>query len=66
VVFIPCVNEPGDALAILGKAPADRGVKGMAGISLDQKAAGRPDAGGEQLPRLNHRIQKTKNHNPLF
>lgn len=40
MVFIPCVNEPGDTLAILGKPLADRGVKGMAGVSRIKKLPG--------------------------
>lgn len=52
VVFITYLNCPGEALEILGKALADRGVRVMAEISLDEKDTKNPDAGGELLRQI--------------
>lgn len=52
VVFITYLNCPGEALGILGKALADRGVRVMAEISLDEKDTKNPDAGGELLRQI--------------
>jgi DNA-binding transcriptional ArsR family regulator len=52
VPFITYLNQPGDALAILSRELADRGVRIMAGIALDEKVTKNPDAGGELLRRI--------------
>ena len=52
VVFTTYLNCPGEALAILSKTLADRGVRVMAEISLDEKDTKNPDAGGELLRRI--------------
>lgn len=52
VVFTTCLNQPGEALPILSRALAARGVRIMAEISLDQKDAKNPDAGGELLRQI--------------
>jgi len=52
VVFITYLNCPGDALEVLSKALAGRGVRVMAEISLDEKDTKNPDAGGELLRQI--------------
>jgi hypothetical protein len=52
VIFTTCSNQPGEALPLLSKALADRGVKVMAEISLDAKDTKNPDAGGELLRQI--------------
>jgi hypothetical protein len=52
VVFTTCLNQPGEALPILSKALADRGVRVMAEISLNEKDTRNPDAGGELLRHI--------------
>ncbi len=52
VIFSTCSTNPGEALPILSRALADRGVRVMAGISLDADDAKNPDAGGELLRRI--------------
>jgi DNA-binding transcriptional ArsR family regulator len=52
VIFITYLNEPGDALPILSKALAGRGVRVMAEISLSAKDTKNPDAGGELLRQI--------------
>ena len=52
VVFTTCLNQPGEALPILSKALADRGVRVMAEISLNEKDTRNPDAGGELLRQI--------------
>jgi flavodoxin len=52
VVFTTCSNQPGEALPILAKALADRGVRVMAEISLDANDTKNPDAGGELLRQI--------------
>jgi DNA-binding transcriptional ArsR family regulator len=52
VIFTTCLNQPGEALPILSKALADRGVRVMAEISLDAKDTKNPDAGGELLRQI--------------
>jgi DNA-binding transcriptional ArsR family regulator len=52
VIFITYLNQPGDALQILSKALADRGVRVMAEISLDAEDTKNPNAGGELLRQI--------------
>jgi DNA-binding transcriptional ArsR family regulator len=52
VVFSTCSNHPGEALPILSKALAARGVEVMAEISLDAEDTKNPDAGGELLRQI--------------
>jgi DNA-binding transcriptional ArsR family regulator/flavodoxin len=52
VVFSTYSCEPGDALPVLARALADRGVRVMAEISLDAKDTKDPDAGGELLRQI--------------
>jgi DNA-binding transcriptional ArsR family regulator len=52
VIFTTCSNHPGEALPILGKALADRGVRVMAEISLDAEDVKNPDAGGDLLRQI--------------
>jgi len=52
VIFTTCSNQPGEALPLIGKALADRGVKVMAEISLDAKDTKNPDAGGDLLRQI--------------
>jgi DNA-binding transcriptional ArsR family regulator len=52
VIFSTCSNQPGEALPILNKALADRGVRVMAGISLNAEDTKNPDAGGELLRQI--------------
>jgi DNA-binding transcriptional ArsR family regulator/flavodoxin len=52
VVFTTCLNQPGEALHVLSKALADRGVRVMAEISLNEKDTRNPDAGGELLRQI--------------
>jgi DNA-binding transcriptional ArsR family regulator len=52
VLFTTCLNQPGEALPILSKALAARGVRVMAEISLDEKDTRNPDAGGELLRQI--------------
>lgn len=52
VIFTTCCNQPGEALSILSKALADRGVRVMAEISLNTGDTNNPDAGGELLRQI--------------
>jgi DNA-binding transcriptional ArsR family regulator/flavodoxin len=52
VIFTTCSNQPGEALSILSKELADRGVRVMAEISLNAEDARTPDAGGELLRQI--------------
>ena len=52
VIFTTCSNHPGEALPLLSKALADRGVRVMAEISLNEKDTRNPDAGGELLRQI--------------
>jgi DNA-binding transcriptional ArsR family regulator len=52
VVFTTCSNQPGEALPILSKALADRGVRVMAEISLDAEDTKNPNAGSELLRQI--------------
>jgi len=52
VIFTTCSNQPGEALPILSRALADRGVRVMAEISLDAGDMKNPDAGGELLRQI--------------
>lgn len=52
VIFTTCSNQPGEALPLLSKALSDRGVRVMAGISLDARDTKNPDAGGELLRQI--------------
>lgn len=52
VVFITYLNCPGKALEDLSKALADRGVRVMAEIALDEKDAKNPDSGSELLRQI--------------
>jgi DNA-binding transcriptional ArsR family regulator len=52
VVFTTYLNQPGEALRILSKALAARGVRVMAEISLDAEDTKNPDAGGELLRQI--------------
>lgn len=52
VIFTTCCNQPGEALPILGKALAERGVTVMAEISLNAGDLQNPDAGGELLRQI--------------
>lgn len=52
VVFTTCLNQPGEALPVLSKALAARGVRVMAEISLNEKDTKNPDAGGELLRQI--------------
>jgi len=52
VVFITCLNQPGEALPILSKALTDRGVRVIAEISLNERDTRNPDAGGDLLRHL--------------
>jgi DNA-binding transcriptional ArsR family regulator len=52
VIFSTCSNQPGEALPILNRALAARGVEVMAEISLNAEDAKNPDAGGELLRQI--------------
>lgn len=52
VIFTTCSTQPGEALPILSRALADRGVRVMAEISLDAEDTKNPEAGGELLRRI--------------
>lgn len=52
VIFTTSSCDPGEALPLLGKALADRGVRVMAEISLDAEDAKNPNAGGELLRQI--------------
>jgi DNA-binding transcriptional ArsR family regulator len=52
VIFTTCSNHPGEALPILSRALADRGVRVMAEISLDANDTKNPNAGGELLRQI--------------
>lgn len=52
VIFSTYSCDPGDALPILSKALADRGVRVMAEISLDAGDTKNPDAGGKLLRQI--------------
>ena len=52
VIFTTCCNQPGEALPIMSKALADRGVRIMAEISMNAEDTKNPDAGGELLRRI--------------
>jgi len=52
VIFTTCINQPGEALPLLSKALADRGVEVMAEISLNAEDTNNPDAGGELLRQI--------------
>lgn len=52
VVFTTYLNQPGEALQILSKTLAGRGVRVMAEISLDAEDTKNPDAGGELLRQI--------------
>jgi len=52
VIFTTCSNQPGEALPVLSRALADRGVRVMAEISLDAEDTKNPEAGGELLRRI--------------
>lgn len=52
VIFSTCINQPGEALPILGRALEERGVRVMAEISLNAEDAKNPDAGGELLRQI--------------
>jgi DNA-binding transcriptional ArsR family regulator len=52
VIFTTCSNQPGEALPILSKALADRGVRVMAEISLNADDTKNPNAGGELLRQI--------------
>ena len=52
VIFTTCSTQPGEALPILSRALADRGVRVMAEISLDAEDTKNPEAGGELLRQI--------------
>ena len=52
VIFTTCSNHPGEALPILRKALAERGVRIVTEISLDAEDTKNPDAGGELLRQI--------------
>jgi DNA-binding transcriptional ArsR family regulator len=52
VIFTTCSNQPGEALPILSRALAGRGVRVMAEISLDAGDTKNPNAGGELLRQI--------------
>jgi len=52
VVFTTCINRPGEALPILTRTLAERGVTVMAEISLNAEDTKNPDAGGEILRQI--------------
>ncbi|OPX62847.1 MULTISPECIES: metalloregulator ArsR/SmtB family transcription factor [unclassified Methanoregula] len=52
VIFTTCSTQPGEALPILSRALAARGVRVMAEISLDAQDTRNPDAGGELLRQI--------------
>ena len=52
VVFTTCLNQPGEALPVLSRALAGRGVRVMAEISMNEKDTRNPDAGGELLRQI--------------
>lgn len=52
VIFTTCSTQPGEALPILSKALAARGIRVMAEISLDAHDTRNPDAGGELLRQI--------------
>lgn len=52
VIFTTCSNQPGEALPILSRALAERGVRVMAEISLDAGDTKDPNAGGELLRQI--------------
>jgi hypothetical protein len=52
VTFVTCCNQPGDALPLLNKALAARGIDVMAEISLTQKDTKNPAVGNDLLARI--------------
>jgi DNA-binding transcriptional ArsR family regulator len=52
VIFSTYSCDPGDALPLLSKALAGRGVRVMAEISMNEKDTRNPDAGGELLRQI--------------
>jgi DNA-binding transcriptional ArsR family regulator len=52
VIFTTCINHPGEALPLLGRALEERGVAVMAEISLNAEDTKNPDAGGELLRQI--------------
>ena len=52
VIFTTCSTQPGEALPLLSKSLSDRGVRVIAGISLDAQDTKNPDAGGELLRQI--------------
>ncbi len=52
VIFTTCSNQPGEALPLLSRALADRGVRVMAEISLNAEDTKNPNAGGELLRQI--------------
>jgi DNA-binding transcriptional ArsR family regulator/flavodoxin len=52
VIFTTCLNQPGEALPVLSKALARRGVRVMAEISLDAEDTKNPGVGGDLLRQI--------------
>jgi len=52
VVFVTCHEHPGEALPILNKALAERGIEVMAEICLTQEDTKNPSVGNELLGRI--------------
>jgi DNA-binding transcriptional ArsR family regulator len=52
VAFTTCINQPGEALPLLSRALAERGITVMAEISLKAEDTKNPDAGGELLRQI--------------
>jgi DNA-binding transcriptional ArsR family regulator len=52
VIFTTCSNHPGEALPIISKALAERGVRVMAEISLNAEDTKNPNAGSELLRQI--------------
>jgi DNA-binding transcriptional ArsR family regulator len=52
VIFTTCSNQPGEALPLLSRALADRGVRVMAEISLNAEDTKNPNAGSELLRQI--------------
>jgi len=52
VTFVTCCEEPGEALSLLSKALAEKGVRVMAEISLAKEDTESPSAGFELLERI--------------
>jgi NAD-dependent oxidoreductase involved in siderophore biosynthesis len=52
VTFVTCCDQPGEALPLLNKALAERGVEVMAEISLTPEDTKNPAAGNELLSRI--------------